>query len=83
MENDDNGVIGFNVEEEPKWVKVTLEDGTVLQIKMEIVAIEKNGNDPNTGLPVYMIQATNLMRMLKVPKDLIKKPGNEDRGLYR
>ncbi len=83
MENDDNGVIGFNVEEEPKWVKVTLEDGTILQIKMEIVAIEKNGNDPNTGLPVYMIQATNLMRMLKVPKDLIKKSGNEDRGLYR
>ena len=44
-----------------KWVKVKLGDGSEIQIKMEIVAIMKNGNDPNTGLPIYMVQATNIM----------------------
>jgi hypothetical protein len=66
----DNGeIINFEIEEEPKWVKVKLEDGSVIQIKMEIVAIMKGGNDPNTGLPIYMVQATNIIRMNQVPKD--------------
>ncbi|KPV46774.1 MULTISPECIES: hypothetical protein [Acidiplasma] len=81
---DDREVIGFTLDEEPKWVKVTLEDGTVMQIKMEIMAIERNGNDPNTGIPVYIIQATNIMRMLKVPKELIKTTNDRHNssGLY-
>ncbi len=81
---DENGVMGFKLEEEPKWITVTLDDGTVMQIKMEIIAIARNGNDVNTGLPIYMIQATNIMRLLKVPKDLIKKPeSSENKNLYR
>lgn len=80
---DDNGVIGFKIDEEPKWIKVTLDDGTILEIKMEIMAIERTGNDINTGLPIYQMQATNLMRLMKVPKELIKKPNNEGKGMYR
>ncbi len=83
MDEEDNGVIGFKLEEEPKWIRVTLEDGTVLEIKMEIMAIERSGNDINTGLPIYQMQATNLMRLMKVPKELIKKTGNEGKGMYR
>ncbi|OWP55182.1 MAG: hypothetical protein B2I18_05410 [Cuniculiplasma sp. C_DKE] len=84
----DNGeIINFEIEEEPKWVKVKLEDGSVIQIKMEIVAIMKGGNDPNTGLPVYMVQATNIIRMNQVPKELIKKNPAKEKGadgtLYR
>ncbi len=81
--DDDNGVIGFKIDEEPKWIKVTLDDGTILEIKMEIMAIERTGNDINTGLPIYQMQATNLMRLMKVPKELIKKPNNEGKGMYR
>lgn len=66
-------IVGFETEEDPKWITVKLEDGSVIQIKMEIVAIMKGGNDQNTGLPIYMVQATNIIRMVKVPKDLIKK----------
>ena len=83
MDEEDNGVIGFKLEEEPKWIRVTLEDGNVLEIKMEIMAIERSGNDINTGLPIYQMQATNLMRLMKVPKELIKKTGNEGKGMYR
>ncbi len=83
MDDENNGVIGFELEEEPKWIRVTLEDGTVLEIKMEIMAIERSGNDINTGLPIYQMQATNLMRLMKVPRELIKKTGNEGKGMYR
>ncbi len=84
----DNGeIVNFTVEDEPKWVKVKLGDGSEIQIKMEIVAIMKNGNDPNTGLPIYMVQATNIIRLNNIPKELInKKPKDGDKGqggLYR
>lgn len=80
-------IIGFETEEDPKWITVKLEDGSVIQIKMEIVAIMKGGNDQNTGLPLYMVQATNIIRMVKVPRELIKKgqKPEEEKGtnLYR
>lgn len=80
-------LVGFELEEEPSWITVKLEDGSVIKIKMEIVAIIKGGNDPNTGLPLYMVQATNIIRMNKVPKELIKKgqkyDENKGQSLYR
>ena len=53
---------------------------------MEIVSIARAGNDMNTGLPLYMVQATNIIRMQKVPKELIaKKKAVEDQrqSMYR
>ncbi len=80
-------LVEFEIDEEPKWITVKLKDGSVIQIKMEIVAIMRNGNDQNTGLPMYMVQATNIIRMMKVPKDLIKKgekqEDNRGQTLYR
>jgi hypothetical protein len=34
-------VIGFEIDEEPKWITVRLQDGSVIQIKMEIVSIAR------------------------------------------
>jgi hypothetical protein len=80
-------LVEFELEEEPKWITVKLKDGSIIQIKMEIVAILRNGNDQNTGLPLYMVQATNIIRMMKVPKELIKKSAQSDdsksQPLYR
>ncbi|MEM0139435.1 MAG: hypothetical protein QXZ44_02320 [Ferroplasma sp.] len=83
MDENDNGVIGFKLDEEPKWIRVTLDDGTVLEIKTEIMSIMKVGNDPNTGLPQYNINAVPMMRMMHVDKSAIKKKDQGDRGLYR
>lgn len=85
---EDGEVVNFEVEEEPKWVKIKLSDGSVIQVKMEIMAILRAGNDPNTGLPVYMIQATNIIRLNQVPKELIKKSSAQrgagnDGAIYR
>lgn len=70
----DGELVEFETEEDPKWVTVKLKDGSVIQIKMEVVSIMRAGNDFNTGIPNYMIQATNIIRVLKVPKELMVKP---------
>lgn len=71
-------IVEFQTEDDPKWVTVKIADGSVIQIKMEIVSIMKNGNDPNTGVPNYMIQSANIVRMVKVPKELIKRGRKDD-----
>ncbi|MHB1506764.1 MAG: hypothetical protein ACYCUZ_01730 [Cuniculiplasma sp.] len=81
-------VVNFEVEDEPRWVRVKLEDGSVIQVKMEIVGILKAGNQPDTGLPVYILQAQNIIRLNQVPKELIKrgipeKNKGSDGALYR
>lgn len=74
----DGEIVEFQTEEEPKWITVRLGDGSVIQIKMEIVSVIRGGNDPNTGIPNYMVQATNIIRMVKVPKELIKRGKKDD-----
>ncbi len=74
----DGEIVEFQTEEEPKWITVRLGDGSVIQIKMEIVSVLRGGNDPNTGIPNYMVQATNIIRMVKVPKELIKRGKKDD-----
>ncbi|WP_075056695.1 hypothetical protein [Thermogymnomonas acidicola] len=81
-------LVEFETEKEPEWITVKLKDGSVIQIKMEIVAIMRNGNDMNTGLPIYMVQATNIIRMVKVPPELIqrRRPQDDSKGgptMYR
>lgn len=80
-------LVEFETEEEPKWITVRLKDGSVIQIKMEIVAIMRSGNDLNTGLPLYMVQATNIIRLMKVPPELIQKgtkaEDNKGQTMYR
>ncbi|MCL4329723.1 MAG: hypothetical protein M1533_01815 [Candidatus Thermoplasmatota archaeon] len=83
---DGGEVVDFEIEEEPKWVTVKLQDGSVIQIKMEIVSILKAGHDPNTGLPAYMVQATNIIRLKNVDKkNIVRKSPDESKGqaLYR
>ncbi len=83
MDENNNAVMGFKLDEEPKWIRVTLEDGTILEIKTEIMSIMKVGNDPNTGLPQYSINAAPMIRMMRVPKESVNKKIDTDKGLYR
>jgi hypothetical protein len=82
-EENNNAVMGFKLDEEPRWIRVSLEDGTVLEIKTEIMSIMKVGNDPNTGLPQYSINAAPMIRMMRVPRESVKKRVESDKGLYR
>ena len=36
--------------------------------------ILRAGNDPNTGLPAYIVQSAPLVRLVECPKELRKMP---------
>ena len=76
-------VVEFELEEEPKWIRLKLKDGTVLELKNEITAVVKVGYDANTGIPVYTVQSAGIMRVKYVPKELIKKPGQKAGPTYQ
>ena len=66
-------IVDFETEGEINWVTLKLKDGSVLKVKMEITAVLRLGNDANTGLPIYAVQSTGIIRLVSVPKNLIKK----------
>ncbi len=65
--------VEFEFVEEPKWIWLKLKDGVEIELKLEITSIIKTGYDKNTGLPMYNIQSTPIMKLKHVPKEQIKK----------
>jgi hypothetical protein len=55
-------------------VRLKLKDGSVVEIRLEIMNILRAGNDPNTGLPTYIVQSAPLVRLVETPKELRKAP---------
>jgi len=67
-------VVDFSIESGETRVRLKLKDGSVLEVKMEVTHILRVGNDPTTGLPAYVVQSTNIVRLASCPKDLRKAP---------
>jgi hypothetical protein len=67
-------VVDFTVESGEPRLRLKLKDGSTLEVKMEVTNILRVGNDPATGLPTYMIQSTNIVRLVSCPKELRKAP---------
>ncbi len=55
-------------------LRLKLKDGSVVEIRLEIMNILRAGNDPNTGLPAYVVQSAPLVRLVETPKELRKAP---------
>jgi hypothetical protein len=55
-------------------LRLKLKDGSVVEIRLEIMNILRAGNDPNTGLPTYVVQSAPLVRLVETPKELRKAP---------
>ena len=55
-------------------MRLKLKDGSVVEIRLEIMNILRAGNDPNTGLPAYIVQSAPLVRLVECPKELRKAP---------
>lgn len=66
-------LVEFETEGEDQWITLRLKDGSILKFRSIVTAVFRMGNDPNTGLPIYAIQNTNAVRVVNVPKELIKK----------
>jgi hypothetical protein len=77
-------LVEFEIEGEDQWTTIKLKDGSVLKFRSLVTAVFRIGNDPNTGVPVYAIQNSNAIRLVNIPKDLIKKKeGGSNATTYR
>jgi hypothetical protein len=65
--------IEFETEGENPWITIKLKDGAILKLKVEVTGVIKVGHDPNTGIPIYAVQTQNVLRIDKIPKELIRK----------
>ena len=54
--------------------RLKLKDGSVIEVRFEILNILRAGNDTTTGLPTDIQQSTPLMRLVECPKSLRKAP---------
>ena len=67
-------IVDYSVVEGDGKVRLKLKDGSVVEIRLEIMNILRAGNDPNTGLPAYIVQSAPLVRLVETPKELRKPP---------
>jgi len=67
-------IVDYSVLEGDGKVRLKLKDGSVVEIRLEIMNILRAGNDPNTGLPAYIVQSAPLVRLVECPKELRKPP---------
>ncbi len=58
-----------------KWSEFTLEDGTVLRMKVTLGGAQRivGRYEPNTGLPMYNLNAMPQVMMVHIPEELKKK----------
>jgi hypothetical protein len=73
-------LVEFETEGEDYWTTLKLKDGSVLKFRSVVTAVFRVGNDANTGLPVYGIQNSNAIRVVSIPKELIKKEKDRDKA---
>ncbi|HLM90785.1 MAG TPA: hypothetical protein VK424_01865 [Thermoplasmata archaeon] len=67
-------IVDYSVIEGDGRVRLKLKDGSIVEIRLEIMNILRAGNDPNTGLPAYIVQSAPLVRLVECPKELRKAP---------
>jgi hypothetical protein len=74
-------IVDYSTVEGDGRVRLKLKDGSIIEVKLEIMNILRAGNDPNTGLPSYIVQSAPLVRLVECPKELRRspmRPGNKD-----
>jgi hypothetical protein len=67
-------IVDYSIIEGDGRLRLKLKDGSVVEIRLEIMNILRAGNDPNTGLPTYVVQSAPLVRLVETPKELRKAP---------
>ncbi len=67
-------IVDYSVIEGDGRLRLKLKDGSIVEIRLEIMNILRAGNDPNTGLPTYVVQSAPLVRLVETPKELRKAP---------
>jgi len=61
-------------EEREHWNTYKLEDGTTLKIKLVLRGVKRLKKWGPDGSPVYLINSTNILRAVDIPRELKRKP---------
>ncbi|MGC8555824.1 MAG: hypothetical protein ACP5NG_02275 [Conexivisphaera sp.] len=64
----------FEILRECGWMELKLSNGAVIRVKVEPSAVVYAGNDPNSGLPIFMVSLGAVVSLSKIPHEMIKKP---------
>jgi hypothetical protein len=67
-------IVDYSTLEGDGRLRLKLKDGSIIEVKLEIMNILRAGNDPNTGLPAYVVQSAPMVRLVECPKELRKSP---------
>ena len=67
-------IVDYSVLEGDGRLRLKLKDGSIVEVRLEIMNILRSGNDPNKGLPAYIVQSAPLVRLVECPKELRKPP---------
>jgi|GEM_PF-1159180 len=61
------------------WITIKLKNGVELKMKPEVTAVLYKGNDPNSGLPIYMVYSANVVKITKLSNQEV---ANQKSALY-
>ncbi len=67
-------IVDYQVIEGDGRLRLKLKDGSVIEVRLEVMNVLRAGNDPNTGLPTYVVPSATLTRLVEAPKELRKPP---------
>jgi hypothetical protein len=73
-------IVDYSVVEGDGRVRLKLKDGSVIEVRLEIMNVLRAGNDPTTGLPTYVVQSAPLIRLVEAGKELRKAPLRQGGG---
>jgi len=83
IEMEEPEIIDYETRDITKGVRVSLKDGTVLEITLEVNSITKIGHDITTGAPVYNVASQTIVKTKLIPKELFKKPKGKSVSGYQ
>jgi len=67
-------IVDYDTKDITKGVRVSLKDGSVLEVTLEVNSVTKIGHNTTTGEPVYVVASQTIIKTKSIPKELYKKP---------
>ncbi len=66
-------VMEYETQDILKGVRVKLEDGSILDVMLEVTSIMKMGYDINSGAPIYNVNTQTVVKIKSMPREVFKK----------
>ncbi|MGB6501066.1 MAG: hypothetical protein WBG19_06680 [Thermoplasmata archaeon] len=76
-------LVDWFVEEGDGKIRIKVKEGAIVELQTVVMGVLRVGNDGNTGLPVYSVQAQQLVRLISAERKLRKsvlQPPLTDQG---